>query len=265
MTVPSTAPSRRADAARGAPSPLVDARSVSRTFHLAGEMVHAVRDVSLEVWEGEFIAIVGRSGSGKTTLLNLMAGLDRPTSGQVLFEGRDLSDMGEREMTRLRRHRLGFVFQSFALLPLLSAYENVELPLRIAGVGARERSERATEVLDMVGLRKRAKHRPFELSGGEQQRIAIARAVVMRPAIILADEPTGELDSANAAAIFGLFREMVDGEGMSLVATTHDQTLLDLADSVYDLHDGAIGLRLDRRSEVDHERFRRPADRGAAD
>ena len=242
-------------------APLIVALHVNRTFRLAGETVHAVRDVSLEIRRGEFVAIVGRSGSGKTTLLNLMAGLDQPTSGQAFFEGRDLSDMGEAEMTRLRRQRLGFVFQSFALLPLLSAYENVELPLRIAGVGARDRGERATEVLDMVGLRRRAKHRPFELSGGEQQRIAIARAVVMRPAIILADEPTGELDSANAAAIFGLFREMVDGEGMSIVATTHDRTLLDLADSVYDMHDGAIELRPDRPSEGDHERFRRPADR----
>ncbi len=247
--------------AQGEPVPLIVARHVNRTFRLAGETVHAVRDISLEIRQGEFVAIVGRSGSGKTTFLNLMAGLDRPTSGQAFFEGRDLSDMGEAEMTRLRRWRLGFVFQSFALLPLLSAYENVELPLRIAGVGTRERAERATEVLDMVGLRKRAKHRPFELSGGEQQRIAIARAVAMRPAVILADEPTGELDSANAAAIFGLFREMVDEEGMSVVATTHDQTLLDLADSVYDLNDGAIELRQDRRSEVDHNRFKRPAGR----
>lgn len=253
--------SQRDATARRESAPLVDARQVSRTFHLAGETVHAVQDVSLEVWPGEFVAIVGRSGSGKTTLLNLMAGLDRPTSGQAFFEGKNLAEMGEAEMTRLRRRRLGFVFQSFALLPLLSAYENVELPLRIAGVGARERDRRASEVLEMVGLLRRARHRPFELSGGEQQRIAIARAVVMRPAIVLADEPTGELDSANAAAIFGLFREMVDEEGMAVLATTHDQTLLDLADSVYDLHDGAISLRLDRRSEVDHEDFRRPADR----
>ena len=261
-------PTQRADAAHVEPPPLpplVDARRVSRTFRLAGETIHAVRDVSLEVRQGEFIAIVGRSGSGKTTLLNLMAGLDGPTSGQVLFEGMDLANMGEREMAGLRRHRLGFVFQSFALLPLLSAYENVELPLRIAGVGSRERAERASEVLDMVGLRRRAGHRPFELSGGEQQRIAIARAVVMRPAIILADEPTGELDSTNAAAIFGLFREMVNEDRMSVVATTHDQTLLDLADSVYDLHDGAISLRLDRRNEADHEWFRRPDDRSAAE
>ena len=246
-------------AVRAESVPLLAARHVSREFRLAGETVRAVQDVSLEIWPGEFVAIVGRSGSGKTTLLNLLAGLDRPTSGQALFEGRDLSDVSESEMTHLRRRRLGFVFQSFALLPLLSAYENVELPLRIAGVAARERSERANEVLEMVGLRRRAKHRPFELSGGEQQRIAIARAVTMRPAIILADEPTGELDSANSAAIFSLFREMVDEEAMSIVATTHDQTLLDLADSAYDLHDGAISLRLDRRRE-DDEQFRRPAD-----
>ena len=258
-------PTARPDAARGAPASLLDARRVSRTFRLAGESVHAVRDVSIDVWPGEFIAIVGRSGSGKTTLLNVMAGLDRPTSGQAFFEGRDLSEMGEAEMTRLRRRRLGFVFQSFALLPLLSAYENVELPLRIAGVGARERASRAEEVLDMVGLRRRARHRPFELSGGEQQRIAIARAVVMQPAVILADEPTGELDSANAAAIFGLFRDMVDEEGMSVVATTHDQTLLELADCVYDLHDGALSLRVDRRSNVDPDRYRRSADRVGGD
>ena len=252
-----------AEAVPAAPAPVVDAQAAGRTFRLAGETVHAVRDVSLQVWPGEFVAIVGRSGSGKTTLLNLLAGLDKPTSGRVFFEGKNLADAGEREMTHLRRRRLGFVFQSFALLPLLSAYENVELPLRIAGIGARERAERAGEVLDMVGLLRRARHRPFELSGGEQQRIAIARSVVMRPAVILADEPTGELDSSNAAAIFGLFRRMVDEEGMSIVATTHDRTLLDLADCVYDLHDGVMSLRSDRRGDIDHEAFKRPADRTA--
>ena len=252
-----------AGAVPAAPAPVVDAQAAGRTFRLAGETVHAVRDVSLQVWPGEFVAIVGRSGSGKTTLLNLLAGLDKPTSGRVFFEGKNLADAGEREMTHLRRRRLGFVFQSFALLPLLSAYENVELPLRIAGIGARERAERAGEVLDMVGLLRRARHRPFELSGGEQQRIAIARSVVMRPAVILADEPTGELDSSNAAAIFGLFRRMVDEEGMSIVATTHDRTLLDLADCVYDLHDGVMSLRSDRRGDIDHEAFKRPADRTA--
>ena len=224
----------------GATPPLLVAEHVARTFHLEGEEIHAVRDISLTINRGRFVAIVGRSGSGKTTLLNLMAGLDTPTSGRVLFEGRDLSDMGEKEMTELRRHRIGIVFQSFGLLPLLSAFENVELPLRIAGVGARRRNERATEVLDLVGLLPRARHRPFELSGGEQQRVAIARAVVMRPSVILADEPTGELDSANAESIFGLFSRMAGAEEMAIITTTHDQTLLDMAEEVYEIGDGLI-------------------------
>jgi putative ABC transport system ATP-binding protein len=224
----------------GATQPLLVADHVSRTFHLEGEEVHAVRDISLTINRGRFVAIVGRSGSGKTTLLNLLAGLDTPTSGQVRFEGRGVSEMGEKEMTELRRHRIGIVFQSFGLLPLLSAFENVELPLRIAGVGARIRNERAEEVLDLVGLLPRARHRPFELSGGEQQRVAIARAVAMRPSVILADEPTGELDSANAESIFGLFSEMAGAEEMAIITTTHDQTLLDMAQEVYEMGDGLI-------------------------
>ena len=223
-----------------ATQPLLVADHVSRTFHLEGEEVHAVRDISLTINRGRFVAIVGRSGSGKTTLLNLLAGLDTPTSGQVRFEGRDVSKMGEKEMTEFRRHRIGIVFQSFGLLPLLSAFENVELPLRIAGVGARIRNERAEEVLDLVGLLPRSRHRPFELSGGEQQRVAIARAVAMRPSVILADEPTGELDSANAESIFGLFSEMAGAEEMAIITTTHDQTLLDMAQEVYEIGDGLI-------------------------
>ncbi|MBT3943719.1 MAG: ABC transporter ATP-binding protein [Chloroflexi bacterium] len=223
-----------------AAQPLLVADHVSRTFHLEGEEVHAVRDISLTINRGKFVAIVGRSGSGKTTLLNLLAGLDTPTTGQITFEGRDVSDMGEKEMTELRRHRIGIVFQSFGLLPLLSAFENVELPLRIAGVGARIRNERAEEVLDLVGLLPRAKHRPFELSGGEQQRVAIARAVAMRPSVILADEPTGELDSTNAESIFGLFSQMAGAEEMAIVTTTHDQTLLDMAEEVHEIGDGVL-------------------------
>ena len=200
--------------------------------------IQAVRNVDLSIPRGRFITLVGRSGSGKTTLLNLMAGLDTPTSGTVLFEGQDISKFGERQVNDLRRRRIGIVFQSFALLPLLSAYENVELPLRISGVPGAERVRRAQEVLEMVGLGRRADHRPFELSGGEQQRVSIARAMAMRPDVLLADEPTGELDSDNAGAIFGLFRQMVDRESMTVVATTHDQTLLDLADDIYRFHDG---------------------------
>ncbi|HCI85933.1 MAG TPA: macrolide ABC transporter ATP-binding protein [Dehalococcoidia bacterium] len=221
-------------------------------------MVHAVQSVTLDVNRGEFITLVGRSGSGKTTLLNMLAGLDHPTSGRVLFEGDDMANFSEKQFIGLRRHRIGVVFQSFALLPLLSAYENVELPMRIAGIGASERSKRTNEVLDIVGLSRRAKHRPYELSGGEQQRISIARAVAMRPNVILADEPTGELDSVNAAEIFGLFRQMASDEDMSIVATTHDRTLLDLADKIYTVHNGQIELSEVGENIDAHAQFRRP-------
>ncbi len=214
--------------------------NVGRVYRLGSEDIVAVDDVSLDVPAGKFIALVGRSGSGKTTLLNLMAGLDQATSGSILFEDRDMADMSENELIELRRHRIGFVFQSFGLLPLLSAFENVELPLRISGAGSREREQRTNEALEMVGLAARSRHRPYELSGGEQQRVAIARAMVIRPSLMLADEPTGELDSSNARAIFGLFAEMVKEEGISVVAATHDSTLLNLADEVLEMRDGRI-------------------------
>ena len=219
---------------------IVETIDVGRTYMLGSEEVVAVNSVSLEVRPGQFIAVVGRSGSGKTTLLNLIAGLDQATSGVVLFEGKDLAQMSEKELTEIRRHKIGFVFQSFGLLPLLSAFENVELPLRISGVRAREREQRARDTLEMVGLTRRSNHRPYELSGGEQQRVAIARAVVSEPPLILADEPTGELDSNNARSIFGLFREMVQDRGISVVAATHDSTLLAMADSVKEMRDGSM-------------------------
>ncbi len=224
---------------------------MTRTFQLAGEDVTAVKELSFNVHRGRFIALVGRSGSGKTTLLNLLAGLDHPSTGKVLFEGRDMAKFSERDFINLRRHRIGVVFQSFALLPLLSAYENVELPMRIAGLSASERSSRTREALETVGLSRRARHRPYELSGGEQQRVSIARSVAMRPDIVLADEPTGELDSTNAQSIFGLFREMVTHQGMSVVATTHDHTLLDMADQIYTMHDGELDLTEDRLPSTD--------------
>ncbi|MBI2965271.1 MAG: ABC transporter ATP-binding protein [Chloroflexi bacterium] len=247
------------------PVPLISAIEASRVYRLSGEEIHAVRQASLDILPGRFIALVGRSGSGKTTLLNLLAGLDRPTSGQVLFEGRDLARFGERDLVELRRHRLGFVFQSFGLLPLLSAYENVELPLRIAGVDAKARSSRTSEVLEMVGLLRRARHRPYELSGGEQQRVAIARAVALKPPVILADEPTGELDSTNAHAIFSLFQEMVHRDRLAIVATTHDQTLLDLADEVHEMHDGSIRSLRTLASDSPDEMFKPPASRKTVD
>ncbi len=219
---------------------LIAAVELGRTYLLGAEEVNAVRDVNFAVFPGQFISLVGRSGSGKTTLLNLMAGLDRPSSGQILFEERDMAQMTENELTEVRRHKIGFVFQSFGLLPLLSASENVDLPMRIAGVGARDRRDRVDEALEMVGLSQRASHRPYELSGGEQQRVAIARAMVNRPPLLLADEPTGELDSTNARSIFGLFRRMVTEQGITVVAATHDNTLLEMADHVYEMRDGTL-------------------------
>ena len=220
--------------------PLISTIDLWRTYQLGSEEINALRGVNMTVMPGQFIAVVGRSGSGKTTLLNILAGLDKPTSGQVLFENRDIAAMNEHDLTEIRRHKIGFVFQSFGLLPLLSAFENVELPLRIAGVRTREREERTREALEMVGLWGRAKHRPYELSGGEQQRVAIARAVVNNPPLILADEPTGELDSTNARAIFGLFKEMVLKQGISVLSATHDSTLLAMAHEVKEIRDGHL-------------------------
>ena len=220
--------------------PLVVTVDLWRTYQVGSERINALRGINMSVHPGQFIAVVGRSGSGKTTLLNIMAGLDLPTGGKVLLQQRDLSEMSESELTDVRRHTVGFVFQSFGLLPLLSAFENVELPMRISGVGTREREDRTREALEMVGLWTRARHRPYELSGGEQQRVAIARAIVNRPPLILADEPTGELDSVNAKSIFGLFKEMVQKQGISVVSATHDSTLLAMADEVKEIRDGTL-------------------------
>ena len=220
--------------------PLITTMDLRRTYILGSEEISALRGIDLTVMPGQFIAVVGRSGSGKTTLLNILAGLDKPTSGKVMFQDRDIAEMDENDLTELRRHKIGFVFQSFGLLPLLSAFENVELPLRIASVGARDREERTREALEIVGLWNRARHRPYELSGGEQQRVAIARAIVNEPPLILADEPTGELDSNNARSIFGLFKEMVQNRGISVVSATHDSTLLEMADEVKEIRDGQL-------------------------
>jgi putative ABC transport system ATP-binding protein len=199
-----------------------------------------VRDVSLKVEPGEVLALVGRSGSGKTTLLNILAGLDRPTNGEVYLDGERVDTMHERELTALRRHRLGFVFQSFGLLPLLSAAENVELPLRISGFKHGERVKRAKHALEVVGLTKRSHHRPYELSGGEQQRVAIARALACDPALLLADEPTGELDSTTARAVFALLRDLARSEGITVITCTHDRMVMEMADRVEELADGKL-------------------------
>lgn len=219
---------------------MIHATGLTRTYHRGRTEVRALRGVDLRVEAGQFVALRGRSGSGKTTLLNLLSGLDRPDAGTVLLEGRDLASLKDAQMTDLRRRRFGFVFQSFALLPVFSAYENVELALRLAGMGLIDRRRRAREVLESVGLEAKADHRPFELSGGEQQRLAIARALANRPALILADEPTGELDSNTGLSIMRLFRSISAREGVTVIMATHDPTASLVVDVTYHLVDGRI-------------------------
>jgi putative ABC transport system ATP-binding protein len=196
--------------------------------------------VSIEVPHGQLVVVQGRSGSGKTTLLNLIGGLDEPTGGQVLIDGRDLSDMRERERTELRRRRMGFIFQAFGLVPILTAAENVEIPMRLVRLPVEEREARVAMLLQLVGLGERARHRPHELSGGEQQRVAIARALANAPELLIADEPTGQLDSQTGRTIMTLLRSIVRTEGVTAIVATHDPLLVDLADRVVQLSDGQL-------------------------
>lgn len=219
---------------------LVRVEDLKRTFHVGAREVAALRGVNLALPRGRVVALRGRSGSGKTTLLNCIGTLDRPTAGQVWFQGREISQLPEGERVQLRRREIGFVFQSYALLATYSAQENVDLLLRLNGLDRHARAERVAEVIALMGLEKWARHRPFELSGGQQQRVAIARAIAPRPALILADEPTGELDSAAGRQILELFRQIADQEGTTIVIATHDLTVDTLADEVYHLEDGQI-------------------------
>jgi putative ABC transport system ATP-binding protein len=216
------------------------AEAVSRTYEGRGEAVTAVDDVSLEVAPGELVVVTGRSGAGKTTLLNLLGGLDRPTSGRVLLGDDDLSSLDDDALAAVRRDRVGYVFQSFGLIPVLSAAENVEVPLRLQRVPAAEREARVAEALELVGLAGHAAQRPYELSGGQQQRVGIARALAARPSVLLADEPTGQLDSGTAATVMGLITELVHAKGVGAVVTTHDANLVQRADRVVELHDGRV-------------------------
>jgi len=219
---------------------VISTDEISRSFGSGEQVVTAVNRVNMDVHSGESLALVGRSGSGKTTLLNLLAGLDQPTSGKAIFEGRELAAFSEKELVELRRHKIGFIFQSFGLIPLLSAYENVELPLHISGVSWRERRRRATEILQLVGLGPRAKHRPYELSGGEQQRVAIARALVTAPDVLFADEPTGELDTVTAKSIATILKDVVRQRGVTVVVATHDLNLAGTCDRVLTMEDGML-------------------------
>jgi ABC-type lipoprotein export system ATPase subunit len=211
-----------------------------RVYKVGSREVPALRGVDLRIPAGKFVAVKGRSGSGKTTLLNCIGGLDRPTSGVVHVFGRDLADMNDEKITRWRREEVGFVFQTFGLLPTLSAYENVELMLRIKGAKAQERRERTMFCLNLVGLANWARHRPYELSGGQQQRVAIARALANNPRLILADEPTGELDSTTAREILALFRRVVDEEDVSFLMVSHDPLVDGYVDGILYLKDGQI-------------------------
>jgi ABC-type lipoprotein export system ATPase subunit len=219
---------------------LVRTEDLVRIYRVGNREVRALQGISLEVDRGLFVALRGRSGSGKTTLLNCVGGLDRPSSGHVWVEGQDMTRLSERKRVRLRRQRIGFVFQSFALLPTYSAQENIDLMLRLAGVKRRERRRRVDHALGLVGLQKWADHRPFELSGGQQQRLAIARAISTRPVLILADEPTGELDSATGQQILELLRQIVDHENTTVLMASHDLTVDLFADKVLHLHDGIV-------------------------
>ena len=223
----------------GGGSVVLAARDLHRTFGSGPTQVHALAGVDLDVPAGRLTVVRGPSGSGKTTLLNLLGGLDRPTAGQVVLDdGRVLSELPEKEVLAVRRERIGYVFQSFGLVPVLSAEENVEVPLRLRTVPAGERSARVAEALEMVGLARHARQRPYELSGGQQQRVGIARALVGAPDILVADEPTGQLDSDTAATIMDLLVELTHARGIASVVSTHDAALMERADQVVDLHDG---------------------------
>ena len=219
---------------------MVEVRDLHRTFGSGPNAVHALRGVSFSVQRGELTALKGRSGSGKTTLLNLLGGLDRPSSGRITVDGQELGELGEEGLLALRRDRIGFVFQSFGLIPILTAAENVGVPMRLRRTAAAEREERVADLLALVGLGDHVNQRPGELSGGQQQRVAIARALANQPALIIADEPTGQLDSDTGRAIMQLLQAVVRSEGVTALVATHDPQLMKLADRVLDLRDGRI-------------------------
>jgi putative ABC transport system ATP-binding protein len=222
-------------------APVIEVEDVWRTYRTGTHQeVHALQGVNLKIDKPCVIAIKGRSGSGKTTLLNCVGGLDKPTRGSIRVFGQDLSKMSDRQLTRFRRKQVGFIFQSFGLNPLFSAYENVDIMLRIAGTSNRECRERVTACLELVGLTRWRQHRPDELSGGQQQRIAIARALANRPCLLLADEPTGDIDTATTRDILALFRRIAEEERVTIILSSHDPLVDGYADQVLHLQDGSF-------------------------
>ncbi|MFF3781177.1 ABC transporter ATP-binding protein [Streptomyces sp. NPDC001933] len=223
-----------------ADGPMVRVEDLHRSYGSGAGAVHALRGVSFEVPRGELVALKGRSGSGKTTLLNLLGGLDSPDGGRITIGGTDLAELGEDGLLALRRDRIGFIFQSFGLIPILTAAENVGVPMRLRKADPHEREDRVALLLSLVGLADHAAQRPGELSGGQQQRVAIARALANRPSLLIADEPTGQLDAETGLAVMELLRAVVRSEGVTALVATHDSQLLGLADRVLELSDGHI-------------------------
>jgi putative ABC transport system ATP-binding protein len=219
---------------------VVQLEDVTKIYKIGDTETRAVDGVSLSIDEGEFTALVGPSGSGKTTILQLMGCLDRPNSGAVKIDGQDVTRLGANQRADLRLERIGFIFQFFALVPVLSAYENVELPLLLNGIDAKERRERVTELLDAVGLQDRTRHRPDQMSGGEQQRVAIARALVVRPSLVLADEPTANLDTANGQQAMEIMQRLNEDTGTAFIFATHDPRVMSYARRVVELRDGQV-------------------------
>ncbi|MGE5221067.1 MAG: ABC transporter ATP-binding protein [Omnitrophica WOR_2 bacterium] len=246
MTQPDPGPTGSADPAEAQGSSphngiVIQVEELWRVYQVGAQEISALRGINLSIPAGQYVALKGRSGSGKTTLLNCLGGLDKPTSGSVKVLGQDLSKMDDRSLTHWRREQVGLVFQSFGLLPTLSAYENVELMLRIKGTPGKERHQQTLSTLELVGLTKWMHHRPYEMSGGQQQRVALARALVNQPRLILADEPTGELDTTTAREMFSLFGRIVESEGITLLMASHDPIADEYVNRVLHLKDGRIG------------------------
>lgn len=234
------APAAVAVAEHETAGPLLTVRNVERSFDVGSQKLRVLKGINLDLYPRQLIMLRGRSGSGKTTLMNLMGGLDTPTEGEIHFRGQPFHEWDDDRRTEIRRKDIGFIFQAYALMPLLSAYENVELSLRMADIPRSEWKSRVTSCLELVGLGKRMHHRPFELSGGEQQRVAIAKAISHRPSLLLADEPTAELDSQMAAQVMQVFREIVRTQNVTICMTTHDPTIMEVADHVYEMVDGVF-------------------------
>ncbi len=219
---------------------ILRAENVTRDFYRKSEVIHAVRGVSVEIKRGTFNILCGRSGSGNTTLINMLAAIDTPTSGDIFFEDVNVALLNERKRDELRRKNIGIIFQNTALLAQMSALENVEFSLSVSGKKVKNKKDLCIEWLEKLGIRERRNHMPAEMSGGEQARVAISRALVHSPKLILADEPTSELDSKTSFRVVDLFRELVDKEGLTIVMTTHDVNIMDVADTIYTMEDGVI-------------------------